>query len=48
MVKIAEPSQQQYYHQQGRQQHNMDANSTIWMPTTHYGRQQHNADDNNS
>jgi predicted NodU family carbamoyl transferase len=38
--KIAEPSQQQYYHQQGRQQHNMDANNTLWTPTAQCGRQQ--------
>ncbi len=34
--------------QQGRQQHNMDANSTIWTPTAQFGRQQHNMDANNS
>jgi hypothetical protein len=40
MVKIAEPSQQQYYHQQGCQLHNMDANNTLWTPTAQCGRQQ--------
>ncbi len=31
-----------------RQQHNMDANSTIWMLTAQFGRRQHNMDANNS
>jgi hypothetical protein len=44
MPEIVETSQQQYLHQQGRQQHTMDANSPIWTPTAHYGRQQHNMD----
>ncbi len=35
MSEIVETSQQQYLHQQGPQQHSMDANSTVWTPTTH-------------
>jgi hypothetical protein len=35
MPEIVETSQQQYQQQQGRQQHNMAANSTLWTPTTH-------------
>jgi hypothetical protein len=35
MPEIVETRQQQYYQQQGLQQHNMAANSTLWTPTTH-------------
>jgi hypothetical protein len=36
------------YNMDGRQQHNMDTNSTIWSPTAHYGRKQHNIDANST
>jgi hypothetical protein len=49
MPEIIETSQQHaVLAQQGRQQHNMDVNSTIWAPTTQYVRQQHNMDANST
>jgi hypothetical protein len=46
MLEIIETSQQQYLHQQGRRQHNIDANSAILTPIARYGRQQRNKDAN--